>query len=431
MTDARTGNMHTRNSSSTVMVNRTLSLWSLVALTTAFACVASSASATVLATDHFLGGLPGDPLLGEYDLTTNLNQLRRGNANGGGQNPTVAGFVDPWSGNVTSGTLGVAQWTVQVDGISGSPYSQGGRVRFSGVDNLQRRVQRTLAEYAPVNTYYLSVISQVLTDEIDLDGFVGVGFTNTGATVSATDANIVGGNGLRGLLIGAAGNGVGTDYVVRHVGSTGAVQNDVILSNIVQNNSEGSPFTRHTVIKLEFNDDPENPAGNSKLTIWQDPVDVSSEAAATAAMAPLELRTFALSANTDLTHLTLAGVDYSRAASFDEPRLATSWDSVIGGTADFNEDGSVDGNDFLVWQRNVGIDSGALYGQGDGNRDGAVNGQDLALWKFYFAEASDGAPELAAAIPEPSSIAMCLLGAIGIQFGRNRRSNCCRFLAFE
>ena len=414
--------MQSRSSSSNVMAS-TLSLCSFVALATAFACVASSASATVLATDHFLGGLPGDPLQGQYDLTTSLNQLRRGNANGGGQNPTIAGFIDPWSGNVTSGSLGVAQWTAQVDGIIGGPYSQGGRVRFSGVDNLQRRVQRTLSDYAPVNTYYLSVISQVLTDELDLDGFVGVGFTNTGATVSATDASIVGGNGLRGLLIGAAGNGAGTDYVVRHVGSTGVVQNDVILSNIVQNNSEGSPFTRHTVIKLEFNDDPANPAGNSKLTIWQDPVDVTSEAAASAAIAPLELRTFALSANTDLTHLTLTGVDYSRAASFDEPRLATSWNSVIGGTADFNLDGSVDGNDFLIWQRNAGIESGAIYGQGDGNRDGAINGQDLALWKFYFAEGSDSEPALAA-IPEPHSFAMCVVAAIGTQLRRHRRSRC-------
>lgn len=285
------------------------------------------ASATLIATDHFITGNPAVAANGEYSVT----QLRRSQVNGAGQNPTIAGFTGAWEGNVTSGSLAVAQWTAEADGISGGlPFSQGGRARFAGVDNLQRRVQRALAPYAPSNTYYMSVVSQVLTDDTDLDGFVGVGFTNTGASAASTDANIVGGNGLRGLLIGAGGNGSGTDYVVRHVGSTGLVQNDVILSNIVQNTPEGSPFTRYTIVKLDFNDDPGNPAGNSKLTIWQDPTNVLSEAAASAATPPLELRTFALSANTDLTHLTLTGVDYSRASSFDEPRLASSWNGVTG-----------------------------------------------------------------------------------------------------
>ena len=285
------------------------------------------ASATLIATDHFNTGNPAVAANGEYSVT----QLRRSQVNGAGQDPTIAGFTGAWEGNVTSGSLAVAQWTAESDGISsGLPFSQGGRARFAGVDNLQRRVQRALAPYASSNAYYMSVASQVLTDDANWDGFVGVGFTNTGATAASTDANIAGGNGLRGLLIGAAGNGSGTDYVVRHVGSTGVVQNDVILGNIVQNTPEGSPFIRYTIVKLEFNDDPDNPAGNSKLTIWQDPTDVSSEFAATASTPPLELRTFSLSASTDLTHLTLTGLDYSRASSFDEPRLATSWNGVTG-----------------------------------------------------------------------------------------------------
>jgi hypothetical protein len=286
-----------------------------------------SAEAALIATDHFLTGDPADAASGEYAVT----QFRRSNANGAGQDPTIAGFTGPWTGNVTSGTsMAVAQWTAAADPLGSTlPYQQGGRARFAGVDNLQRRVQRELAPYTPSNTYYMSLASQVLTGDVDLDGFVGIGFTNTGATVTEADANVAGGSGLRGLLIGPAGNGTGTDYVVRHVGSSGMLQNDVILSDIIQNDASGSPFVRHTILKLDFNDDPSNPNGNSQLTIWQDPADFTSEAAATASVTPLVFRTFALGTNADLTHLTLAGIDYSRAASFDEPRLATSWVGAV------------------------------------------------------------------------------------------------------
>ncbi|TWU21796.1 hypothetical protein [Bythopirellula polymerisocia] len=367
--------------------------------------------AELIATDHFLGGIPGDPLLGEYDLTAFKNQLRRGNANGGGQDPTVAGFVDPWSGNVTSGSLGVAQWTAELDPLGSEfPYQLGGRTRFAGVDNLQRRVQRALSPYTASDTYYISLGAQVLTDELDLDGFVGIGFTNIGATVSETDANLISGNSLRGLLIGAAGDGVsGTDYVVRHVGSSGTVQNDILLDNIIQNIPETtSPYLRHTIVKLEFNDDPGNLNGNSKLTIWQDPTNVTTEAAASASVTPLVFRTFALDTNADLTHLTLTGIDYSKAASFDEPRLGTTWEDVVGGSADFDGDGDVDGADFLTWQRGFGATTGALRSEGDANSDGAIDQTDLNYWTSGYGSAA--VVPVTMAVPEPASLVLLLFG---------------------
>lgn len=350
---------------------------------------ASRSGAVIIATDHFLGGLPGDPLAGQYDNTANRNQFRRGTANGGGQDPTVAGFTGAWSGNVTSGTLGVAQWTAEADPLGSQlPYQQGGRARFAGVDNLQRRVQRALSPYTPVETYYFSVVSQVLTNDVDSDGFAGIGFTNTGATVSETDANLVGGSALRGFLVGVAGDGAGgTDYVVRHVGSSGSVQNDVILDNIVQNNeATGSPFVRRTIVRLDINDEPANPAGNSKLTVWQDPTNVLSEAAATVSASPLVFRTFSLGTNADLTHLTFAGIDYSRAASFDEPRLATSWEGVAPlAPGDYNGDGFVDAADYTVWRDGLG----AAFVQ-----------TDYDVWALGYGGTLVG-PAVSTAVPEP------------------------------
>ncbi len=395
---------------------RSLRWWSSAALAVSIlAGTGSSASAYLIAADSFLGGIPGDPLLGEYDNTTFKNQFRRGETNGGGQNPTIAGFINPWSGNVTSGSLGVAQWTAEVDSVyTEYNYEAGGRARWSGVDNLQRRVQRELDTYTPSDTYFFSVTAQVLTDELDLDGFVGIGFTNTGATVTLTDANLVGGSDLRGFLIGAAGDGVsGTDWVVRHVGSTGAVQNDVIIDNMVQNNPEtGTPYLRYTVVKIDFNDDPTNPDGNSKLTIWQNPTVFTSEADATADTAPLVFRTFALGTNADITHLTMTGIDYSKAASFDEPKLGTAWEDVVPEPlieGDLNGDGFVGLDDLDIilgaWNQNVPPADEAA----DPSGDGFVGLDDLDIVLNNW---NAGTPPAASAVPEPASALLLATGTV-------------------
>ena len=287
--------------------------------------VAPQADAALIATDHFLTGDPADPAAGEYIVA----QFRRSQINGAGQDPTIAGFTGAWTGNVTSGSLAVAQWTAESAGTGSTiPYQEGGRARFGGssaVNELQRRVQRELSAYTPSNTYYISVITQIATGDLaGSPGFVGLGFTNTGATVTLTDANIVGGSDLRGVLIGAASSdGLTTDFVIRHVGSSGVVQNDVLETNIE------NIIPTHTILKIEFNDDPLNPNGNSKISVWHNPSVWWSESAATAAQAPLEFRTFALGTNADITHMTMTGLNFSKAASFDEPRFATTWADVI------------------------------------------------------------------------------------------------------
>lgn len=293
--------------------------------------LAGSAQGDLIAQDHFLTGT--NAANGEYSLTP-LNQIVRSTANGGGQNPTIAGYTGAWVGNVN----GVAQWTIAATSIespyvTGLNYAEGGRPRWTGSSIVahQRRVHRQLSSYTPSNTYYMSFLSQAALNDTGNDGFVGIGFTNLPGTGTTPDPQFAtGGTGVRGLMVGVAGDGTGYDYVVRHVGASG-MKNDVILDNIVQNDSEGAVIVRYTVVRLDFNDDPTNPAGNSKITIWQDPdlTALSSEAAATAAAAPLTFRTFALGTNADLTHMSFVGIAYDKAVSFDEPRLATDWNSVV------------------------------------------------------------------------------------------------------
>jgi hypothetical protein len=65
--------------------------------------------------------------------------------------------------------------------------------------------------------------------------------------------------------------------------------------------------------------------------------------------------------------------------------------------ADFDDDGVVDGSDFLAWQRGLGV--GTTLAEGDANDDGAVDAADLAVWTAQF---GDGTAPIAA-VPEPGA----------------------------
>jgi gluconolactonase len=80
-------------------------------------------------------------------------------------------------------------------------------------------------------------------------------------------------------------------------------------------------------------------------------------------------------------------------------------------SADFDVDGDIDGDidgrDFLSWQRNFGIASGASKAQGDSNNDGQVNQADLEIWQEQY---GTGGMLQAVNVPEPATVS--LLGAI-------------------
>ncbi len=63
--------------------------------------------------------------------------------------------------------------------------------------------------------------------------------------------------------------------------------------------------------------------------------------------------------------------------------------------ADFDDDGDVDGDDFLLWQAGYAIDAG-----GDADGDGDTDGDDFLLWQAEFNTA--GGHGSTSAVPEPS-----------------------------
>lgn len=88
-----------------------------------------------------------------------------------------------------------------------------------------------------------------------------------------------------------------------------------------------------------------------------------------------------------------------------------------GESADFDGDGLVDGDDFVLWQRNSGGAGGASMG--DANGDGQVNAADLSIWEQQYGTSINGTLS-SSAVPEPSSGVLAGLSLAGLLFRRRR-----------
>ncbi|MCC7087477.1 MAG: PEP-CTERM sorting domain-containing protein [Pirellulales bacterium] len=87
---------------------------------------------------------------------------------------------------------------------------------------------------------------------------------------------------------------------------------------------------------------------------------------------------------------------------------------------DFNEDGSVDGADFVIWQTHFPTQGGAAPGDGDANADGNVDGSDFVVWQtnFPYSPPASGMSQ----VPEPNSLLLIIAGAAMAWSSRKWRS---------
>ena len=85
-------------------------------------------------------------------------------------------------------------------------------------------------------------------------------------------------------------------------------------------------------------------------------------------------------------------------------------------TADFDEDGDIDGSDFLAWQIGFGTASSAALSAGDADANSLVDSADFSVWQSQFGTtaAASGAtpPRSSTAIPEPAAGVLAALFAV-------------------
>jgi hypothetical protein len=138
--------------------------------------------------------------------------------------------------------------------------------------------------------------------------------------------------------------------------------------------------------------------------------------------------------DTSLTTFQTYAVAFDNAAL---PVPKTSWDGQpLSGTdqiivkytyrGDLDLNGVVDGNDFTVVQMNFGLTGlglGKGWMKGDADLDGDVDGNDFTVIQANFGGGSTTplAPPVGGAVPEPSTLALALLAALGgLWFRRSR-----------
>ncbi|QDS99301.1 dockerin type I domain-containing protein [Adhaeretor mobilis] len=90
-------------------------------------------------------------------------------------------------------------------------------------------------------------------------------------------------------------------------------------------------------------------------------------------------------------------------------------------SADFNEDGIVDGMDFLILQQGLGSSGfpSTLFARGDADGNGEIDEKDLQIFQSQYGTSSSEAAT--ARVPEPTRLVLLFLGMLGTATSRRSR----------
>ncbi len=95
-------------------------------------------------------------------------------------------------------------------------------------------------------------------------------------------------------------------------------------------------------------------------------------------------------------------------------------EAAMSPSADFDRDGDVDGDDFLIWQVNFGTQTGATSYSGDTDGDGDVDGNDFLVWQSAFGGGS-GLSGSSLPVPEPGAAVLLFTTLVWLAAQQSRR----------
>ena len=79
---------------------------------------------------------------------------------------------------------------------------------------------------------------------------------------------------------------------------------------------------------------------------------------------------------------------------------------------DYDRDGVVDGADFLLWQRQLGMPATPAGSGADGDASGHVDADDLTHWQDRFSESTNGAPPASLAVESTPAAAPAFVSTL-------------------
>ena len=100
--------------------------------------------------------------------------------------------------------------------------------------------------------------------------------------------------------------------------------------------------------------------------------------------------------------------------------LLTTGELLVISTADFDESGTVDENDLSLLRSSFGA-TGATFGDGDANSDGIVDGKDFLIWQRNLGVSITATQTTTASVPEPTSWLLAMVAGLGWCAAASRR----------
>ena len=284
--------------------------------------LAGSLCAAPVAQDWFRVGNKAGAPVGEYypgDLASSE----------GHQDPPVSTFNSEWLG--ATGTIEANAAALTYPGF----VTRGGSVRFLHTSTLTAKsVRRTFEQTYDLNSsvYYMAgLMSFDSSFSTGISSTAYTGFLNTEDTNdnSVTTPDPGAGSGLRlGVQWGFQGNGAGgVNAMVRTRETDGDIEN---IENKVLATSI-APGTHLFVAKVE----PNVSGSTDRLTMWLDPTDVSSEAAAGAPTLAPELVSNWVPGGSDTSRIVdtlvfnATNVGANTPVGYDEVRFSDDWAGLL------------------------------------------------------------------------------------------------------
>jgi len=263
--------------------------------------------------------------------------------------------------------------------------------------------------------------STELVTEFDIYAYIDTDFYGEGGAESTTY-----GIGTTGTLHNLP------DPTGLFFGDVGTANGNTGIGWVIQKEDSASV---NRVMLVDFNDGgPSNPASGDWTVI--DEIEMSGmdsdwyrlsidfDESTGDVTARFDDQTFNFTTSTDLLGTFYVGYRESLSGTPASLRPPTFdlFAEAAGDNADFDDDGDIDGKDFLTWQRNFGVSDGSAQpGDGDANGDGNITQADLAIWEAQFGT-TPGNLAAAVTVPEPATwLSLVVLVAIFVMGTWRRR----------